>query len=82
MNCNAVLPFTVEVNATIFPFQFFLKIFSSQFQLQLYPPKASSFHSEGELSGSYVSIECPSPPAPPVCITDVRRDPQVKIKIE
>lgn len=47
--------------------------------LQLYPPKASSFHSEGELSGSYVSIECPSPPAPPVCITDVRRDPQVNV---
>lgn len=43
---------------------------------QLYPPKSSSFRSDCELFGSYVSLDCPSPPAPP-CPTDIKRDPQV-----
>lgn len=48
--------------------------------MQLYPPKStSSYRSDCELSGSYVSLECPSPPGPPACLTDSRRDPQVSI---
>lgn len=43
---------------------------------QLYPPKSSSFRSDCELFGSYISLDCPSPPAPP-CTTDIKRDPQV-----
>lgn len=46
------------------------------FLLQLNPPKSTSFRSECELFGSYVSLDCPSPP-PPVSSTDARKDPQV-----
>lgn len=49
----------------------------SQFFLQQYPPKSTHNRSECELFGSYVSLDCPSPPAPPACSTDARRDPQV-----
>lgn len=45
--------------------------------LQLYPPKSTSYRSECELFGSYVSLDCPSPPAPPSGAVDTRRDPQV-----
>uniref|UniRef100_A0A182FR32 NACHT domain-containing protein n=1 Tax=Anopheles albimanus TaxID=7167 RepID=A0A182FR32_ANOAL len=44
--------------------------------------KAAStpYRSEYELSGSYVSLECPSPPGPPACGPDGRRgDPQARL---
>ncbi|GAB0087497.1 NACHT domain-containing protein [Sergentomyia squamirostris] len=44
-----------------------------------YPPKATSYQSECELSGSYVSLECPSPPGPPACLPESRRDPQSRL---
>lgn len=47
--------------------------------LQVYPPKSTSYRSECELFGSYVSLDCPSPPAPPSGPADARRDPQVSI---
>ncbi|EAT41262.1 AAEL007079-PA [Aedes aegypti] len=40
----------------------------------------TSYRTEYELSGSYVSLECPSPPGPPQCLTDNnRRDPQARL---
>ncbi|XP_065074702.1 uncharacterized protein LOC135698583, partial [Ochlerotatus camptorhynchus] len=40
----------------------------------------TSYRTEYELSGSYVSLECPSPPGPPACLTDNnRRDPQARL---
>ncbi|XP_055525587.1 uncharacterized protein LOC129718641 [Wyeomyia smithii] len=40
----------------------------------------TSFRTEYELSGSYVSLECPSPPGPPACLaSDSRRDPQARL---
>lgn len=47
------------------------------FHLQIFPPKTTGCRSECELSGSYASLECPSPPGPPVCLPESRRDPQV-----
>lgn len=50
---------------------------SNHFALQYYPPKtAQEYQSEGDLSGSYVSLECPPPPGP-AKLSDSRRDPQV-----
>ncbi|XP_058812360.1 uncharacterized protein LOC131676943 [Topomyia yanbarensis] len=40
----------------------------------------TSYRTEYELSGSYVSLECPSPPGPPACLaSDSRRDPQARL---
>ncbi|XP_062533624.1 uncharacterized protein LOC134202619 [Armigeres subalbatus] len=40
----------------------------------------TSYRTEYELSGSYVSLECPSPPGPPQCLTENnRRDPQARL---
>ncbi|XP_058464840.1 uncharacterized protein LOC131438680 [Malaya genurostris] len=40
----------------------------------------TSYRTEYELSGSYISLECPSPPGPPACLTsDSRRDPQARL---
>lgn len=62
---------------TVRQVNFLMSIFPIYFFQQLYPPKPTSYNSECELSGSYVSLECPSPPGPPACLTDSRRDPQV-----
>ncbi|ETN61024.1 hypothetical protein AND_007331 [Anopheles darlingi] len=41
---------------------------------------STPYRSEYELSGSYVSLECPSPPGPPACGPDGRRgDPQARL---
>lgn len=39
----------------------------------------SSYRSECELTGSYISLECPSPPGPPPqsFLDNSRKDPQV-----
>ncbi|XP_050087114.1 uncharacterized protein LOC126572104 [Anopheles aquasalis] len=43
-------------------------------------PASTPYRSEYELSGSYVSLECPSPPGPPACGPDGRRgDPQARL---
>ncbi|EDS29102.1 conserved hypothetical protein [Culex quinquefasciatus] len=40
----------------------------------------TSYRTEYELSGSYVSLECPaSPPGPPACLLENRRDPQGRL---
>ncbi|XP_055908357.1 uncharacterized protein LOC129943132 [Eupeodes corollae] len=46
---------------------------------KIFPPKTSSCRSDCELSGSYASLECPSPPGPPVCLPESRRDPQARL---
>jgi hypothetical protein len=47
------------------------------------PPKQSQATTPSsyrtEISGSYASLDCPSPPGPPV-LTDKNRDPQVSFK--
>ncbi|XP_058055694.1 uncharacterized protein LOC131207102 [Anopheles bellator] len=40
----------------------------------------ASYRADYELSGSYVSLECPSPPGPPTCGPEGRRgDPQARL---
>ncbi|XP_055585166.1 uncharacterized protein LOC129738016 [Uranotaenia lowii] len=39
----------------------------------------TSYRTDYELSGSYVSLECPSPPGPPACLLDNRRDPLARL---
>ena len=54
------------------------------FLLQHYPTKTPPKQSQvttpssyrTEITGSYASLECPSPPGPPI-LTDKSRDPQV-----
>ncbi|XP_055851155.1 uncharacterized protein LOC129915572 [Episyrphus balteatus] len=50
-----------------------------QQEAKIFPPKTSSCRSDCELSGSYASLECPSPPGPPVCLPESRRDPQARL---
>ncbi|XP_053698530.1 uncharacterized protein LOC128745481 [Sabethes cyaneus] len=53
---------------------------SSHHQQQHRITTPTSYRAEYELSGSYVSLECPSPPGPPACLTsDTRRDPQARL---
>uniref|UniRef100_A0A182ND38 NACHT domain-containing protein n=1 Tax=Anopheles dirus TaxID=7168 RepID=A0A182ND38_9DIPT len=43
-------------------------------------PATPAYRTDYELSGSYVSLECPSPPGPPACGPDGRRgDPQARL---
>ncbi|XP_053672008.1 uncharacterized protein LOC128722185 [Anopheles nili] len=43
-------------------------------------PNPTPFRTDYELSGSYVSLECPSPPGPPACGPEGRRgDPQARL---
>ncbi|XP_055617308.1 uncharacterized protein LOC129762793 [Toxorhynchites rutilus septentrionalis] len=39
----------------------------------------ASYRTDYELCGSYVSLECPSPPGPPACFADKPRDPQARL---
>ncbi|KAL5282564.1 hypothetical protein ACFFRR_005584 [Megaselia abdita] len=48
-------------------------------ETMIFPPKTTGCRSECELSGSYASLECPSPPGPPVCLPESRRDPQARL---
>ncbi|EGK97130.1 AGAP013057-PA [Anopheles gambiae str. PEST] len=44
------------------------------------PTTPAPYRTDYELSGSYVSLECPSPPGPPACGPDGRRgDPQARL---
>ncbi|XP_052889099.1 uncharacterized protein LOC128297490 [Anopheles moucheti] len=43
-------------------------------------PATTPYRTDYELSGSYVSLECPSPPGPPACGPEGRRgDPQARL---
>ncbi|XP_037946372.1 uncharacterized protein LOC119678555 isoform X2 [Teleopsis dalmanni] len=50
-------------------------------QKEVFQPKTSLpvYRSECELSGSYASLECPSPPGPPICLPETQRDPQARL---
>ena len=65
-------------------FSFELRFFHSQHYPTKTPPKQSQATTPSsyrtEITGSYASLDCPSPPGPPI-LTDKSRDPQVSLEI-
>ncbi|KAI9578222.1 hypothetical protein GQX74_015108 [Glossina fuscipes] len=45
----------------------------------VFQPRSTPYRNDCELSGSYASLECPSPPGPPSAMPEAQKDPQARL---